>query len=103
MGRIALCNTVLPVGGGPDLNAPIFVPKGTKVEVGQYSPHRDPRVFREDTEAFRPKRWDSINPSQWEFMAFGGGGRVCLGRHKSLVEAAYVLGGLVRQFPRREY
>lgn len=67
MGRIALCDTVLPVGGGPDLSAPIFVPKGTKVEVGQYSLHRDPRVFGEDAEAFRPELWDSINPSQWEF------------------------------------
>ena len=102
MGRIALCDTVLPVGGKPDLNDPIFVPKGTKVEVGQYSLHRDPRVFGEDTEAFRPERWDSINPSQWEFMAFGGGSRACLGRQKSLVEAAYVLARLARQFPRLE-
>lgn len=100
MGRIALCDTVLPVGGGPGLNAPIFVPKGTKVEVGQYSLHRDPRVFGENTEAFRPERWDSMNPSQWEFMAFGGGGRACLGRQKSLVEAAYVIARLARQFQR---
>lgn len=102
MGRIALCDTILPVGGGPDLNAPIFVTKGTKVEVGQYSLHRDPRVFGEDTEAFRPERWDSINPSHWELMAFGGGSRACLGRQKSLVEAAYVLARLARQFPRLE-
>lgn len=102
MGRIALCDTVLPVGGNPELNAPIFVPKGTKVEVGQYALHRDPRVFGEDPEAFRPERWDSITPSQWEFMAFGGGSRACLGRQKSLVEAAYVLARLARQFPRLE-
>lgn len=102
MGRIALCDTVLPTGGGPDLSAPIFVPKGAKVEVGQYSLHRDPRVFGEDTEAFRPERWDSINPTQWEFMAFGGGSRACLGRQKSLVEAAYVLARLAREFPKLE-
>lgn len=102
MSRIALCDTVLPVGGNPDLNAPIFVPKGTKVEVSHYSLHRDPRVFGEDTEAFRPERWDSINPSQWEFMAFGGGSRACLGRQKSLAEAAYVLARLASRFPRLE-
>lgn len=102
MSRIALCDTVLPVGGSPDLNAPIFVPKGTTVQFGQYSLHRDQRVFGEDAEAFRPERWDSINPSQWEFMAFGGGSRACLGRQKSLVEAAYVLARLACQFPRLE-
>lgn len=70
--------------------------------MGHYALHRDQRVFGEDTEAFRPERWESINPSQWEFMAFGGGSRACLGRQKSLVEAAYVLARLARQFPRLE-
>lgn len=102
LGRIALCDTVLPVGGSTDFNVPIFVPKGTKVEMGHYALHRDPRVFGEYTEAFRPERWNTINPSQWEFMAFGGGSRACLGRQKSLVEAAYVLARLARQFPRLE-
>lgn len=102
LGRIALCDTILPVGGNTDVNAPIFVPKGTKVEMGHYALHRDPRVFGEDTEAFRPERWNTINPSQWDFMAFGGGSRACLGRQKSLVEAAYVLASLALQFPRLE-
>ncbi|KAI0902650.1 hypothetical protein F4823DRAFT_569794 [Ustulina deusta] len=29
-----------------------------------------------------------MSPGQWEFMGFGGGSRACLGRQKSLLEAA---------------
>ncbi|KAI1407124.1 cytochrome P450 alkane hydroxylase-like protein [Hypoxylon sp. FL1857] len=102
MGRVALCDTILPVGGGPKHDAPFFVPKGTKVEIGYHALHRDPRVFGEDVEAFRPERWDTINPGQWEFMGFGGGSRACLGRQKSLVEAAYVLARMVMKFEKLE-
>ncbi|KAI1078833.1 cytochrome P450 [Whalleya microplaca] len=102
MGRVALCDTVLPVGGGPNHDAPYFVPKGTKVEIGYHALHRDPRVFGDDVEAFRPERWDSINPSQWKFMGFGGGSRACLGRQKSLVEASYVLARMAMKFEKLE-
>lgn len=102
LGRVALCDTVLPVGGGPNHNAPCFVPKGTKVEMGYHALHRDPRVFGDDVEEFRPERWDSINPGQWEFMGFGGGSRACLGRQKSLAEAAYVLARVAMRFEKLE-
>ncbi len=102
MGRIALRDTVLPVGGGSNHDAPVFVPKGTKVEVGYHALHRNANVFGEDAEIFRPERWNDINPGQWEFMGFGGGSRSCLGRHKSLVEAAYVLARMSKQFAKLE-
>ncbi|KAI0006842.1 cytochrome P450 alkane hydroxylase-like protein [Xylariaceae sp. FL0662B] len=102
LGRVALCDTILPMGGGPNHDAPVFVPKGTMAQVGFHALHRDPRVFGEDFEAFRPERWNSINPGQWEFMGFGGGSRACLGRQKSLVEASYVLARMAMQFEKLE-
>ncbi|KAF7541043.1 hypothetical protein G7054_g969 [Neopestalotiopsis clavispora] len=102
MGRVALCDTFLPVGGGPLQDAPIFAPRGTKVEVGNHALHRDPRVFAADVEDFRPDRWNTISPAQFEFMGFGGGNRACLGRQKSLAEAAYILARMARQFERIE-
>lgn len=102
MGRIALCDTVLPVGGGPNQDAPIFASKGTQVEVGNHALHRDPNVFGDDVEDFRPDRWNAIDPAQFEFMGYGGGNRACLGRQKSLVEAEYVLARMAQRFERME-
>ncbi|KAI7773218.1 hypothetical protein LA080_011505 [Diaporthe eres] len=67
-----LQNVLLEIGGGPDLNAPIFVPKGTKAEQYQSEPVGVHGLW--------------------------GGGRACLGRQKSLVGAAYVLGRLCLNF-----
>ena len=63
-----------------------------------YALHRDPAVFGDDVESFRPERWETIKPGQWEFMAFGGGNRACLGKQKVLVEAAHVLLRLAKTF-----
>ncbi|KAI1130598.1 cytochrome P450 alkane hydroxylase-like protein [Nemania abortiva] len=97
-GRMALYDNSLPVGGGPNQDERVFVPKGTRVQVAYYALHRDPRVFGEDVETFRPERWDTISPGQWEFMPFGGGMRGCLGREKSLVEAAFVLAKMALRY-----
>ncbi|KAF2256069.1 putative cytochrome 52A12 [Trematosphaeria pertusa] len=91
MSRTALKDQKLPVGGGPNKDLPVFVPRGILVVMSYYALHQDPAVFGEDAEDFRPERWDKIRPGQWTFMAFGGGNRACLGQPKVLVEAAYVL------------
>lgn len=96
--RTALQDTQLPTGGGPKQDLPIFVPKGTVVLMGYYALHRDPSVFGEDVATFRPERWQSIKPSSWEFMGFGGGSRVCLGQRKALFEAAFVLVRLAQKY-----
>jgi cytochrome P450 len=98
MGRAARQDTTLPVGGGVSQDGMVFVPKGTLVFMSYYALHRDPVVFGDDTEEFRPERWENIRPTQWEYMAFGGGNRECLGKQKVLVEAAYVLVRLAKRF-----
>lgn len=98
MGRSATQDTKLPVGGGRNQDEPIFIPKGTVANMSWYALHRDPAVYGKDVEAFLPERWETIQPTHWEFMGFGGGNRECLGKQKVLVEAAYVLVRLAEKF-----
>jgi cytochrome P450 len=102
MGRTALCDTKLPVGGGPNQDQPVFAPKGTTVTMSWYALHRDARVFGDDADQFRPERWETIKPSPSEWMGFGGGNRACMGQQKVLAEAAFVLLKLAGRFERIE-
>lgn len=102
LGRIALRDTKLPVGGGPAHDRPMFIPKGSMVIMGHYALHRDPEVFGDDVETFRPERWSSIKPAQWEFLGFGGGNRACLGQQKATIEASYALSRLARAIDKLE-
>ncbi|KAL8952478.1 MAG: hypothetical protein Q9222_001619 [Ikaeria aurantiellina] len=79
-------NTMLPVGGGPDLKSPVFVNKGENVAYSVYSMHRRPDFYGMDAELFRPERWDEDLPmykdpinAKWGYLPFNGGPRVCLG------------------------
>ncbi|KAF7526671.1 hypothetical protein G7054_g10698 [Neopestalotiopsis clavispora] len=94
MGRIALRDTTLPSGGGSNHDQPMFIPKGSQVVMSYYALHRDSNVFGPDVEEFRPERWATISPTQWEYAAFGGGNRACLGQTKAIIEASYVLARL---------
>ncbi|KAL1594564.1 hypothetical protein SLS60_010325 [Paraconiothyrium brasiliense] len=100
--RIAVRDTTLPTGGGIDGTSPIFVKAGTRIQPAFYALHREPSVYGPNVEDFDPHRWKNIKPSQWEFMAFGGGPRNCMGREKSLVEAAYLLAKLAGNYERLE-
>ncbi|KAF1951020.1 cytochrome P450 [Byssothecium circinans] len=102
LARTALNNTHLPSGAGPAQDRPIYVPKGTLVVMSYYALHRDTHVFGEDVEAFRPERWNDVRPGQWEYMAFGGGNRACMGQQKVLVEAAFVLIRMAKAFAELE-
>jgi cytochrome P450 len=51
---------------------------------------------------FVPDRWNTIHPKSYEYMAFGGGQRACLGKEKVLVEAAFFLARLAQRFEKLE-
>lgn len=85
--RVALRDTVLPRGGGPDRDQPIFVPKGTQILIQMYAMARRTDIWGFDVEAFRPERWleDGGRKFGFEFLPFGGGVRQCLGRKFELI------------------
>ena len=57
---------------------PYFVPHGSRVICSHYLTHHMPEIYPEP-ERFRPERWRSIDPSQFEYMPFSAGPRACIG------------------------
>jgi len=108
-GREALEDTILPLGGGPNGNAPIFVPKGSVVMWSVYTMHRRKDYFGEDAEEFNPDRWldepqndrNGIRPT-WEYLPFNGGARICLGQQFALTEASYTIVRMCQAFDKIE-
>ena len=96
--RTASADTILPIGGGINGTSPIYVRKGTEIKVNILALHRVPSVFGPNPETFDPDRWDFISPKVWEYLPFGRGPRVCLGKDKAMAEVKYALTKLVRRF-----
>ncbi len=82
--RVAAHDTTLPRGGGPDGKEPIFVPKGRQVLIATYAMQHRADIWGEDVEAFRPERWEGRKVG-WEFIPFGAGPRMCLGREFAIL------------------
>lgn len=77
--RVAVRDTTLPRGGGPDGSQPIFIPKGRQVLIATYAMQHRADIWGEDVEEFKPERWEGRKVG-WEFIPFGAGPRSCLGR-----------------------
>ncbi|KAJ0104237.1 cytochrome p450 oxidoreductase [Diaporthe amygdali] len=80
-----------------------FFPAGTRVGVSPYVVGRDPKLFGEDADKFRPERWTECSYEQLIAMEhgclhFGHGSRVCLGRHIAMLEITKVIVAVFRDF-----
>ncbi|RHZ63239.1 cytochrome P450 [Aspergillus thermomutatus] len=95
--RLAVRDTVLPRGGGPRGDAPVFVPKGCTLIYTVYAMHRRVDLFGADADEFRPERWETQRYS-WEYLPFNGGPRICLGQQYAMTEALYVLIRFAQEF-----
>ncbi|WAO90086.1 Hypothetical protein NCS54_00749700 [Fusarium falciforme] len=92
---------VVPQGGATISGT--YFPQGTVVGTNTWVAHRNPQVFGEDVEAFRPERWldsDKQRLSAMEscWMPFGAGSRTCIGKNISLLEMNKLVPVLVREF-----
>ncbi|EZF72480.1 hypothetical protein H105_05519 [Trichophyton soudanense CBS 452.61] len=95
--RSAIRDTVLPRGGGPDGQSPVFVPKGTSVIYSAFSMHRRTDIYGPDALEFKPERWETIRPG-WGYLPFNGGPRICLGQQFALTEASYATIRIMQTF-----
>lgn len=77
--RVAVRDTVLPRGSGPDGDQPIAVPQGATVQLGIYLCHRRRDLWGDDATEFRPERWEGRKKS-YDFIPFIAGPQICLGR-----------------------
>jgi cytochrome P450 len=89
---------VLPSGGGRNHEQPLPIPAGTFVIANSWGIHVSKEIYGPDADEWKPERWNSLKPSNKEFVPFGVGPRACLGKDKALAEAAYLLVRLVNRF-----
>ncbi|KAF9632939.1 hypothetical protein BFW01_g3802 [Lasiodiplodia theobromae] len=95
--REALRDTVLPVGGGPDGNAPVAVAKGTVVKYSPYVMQRREDIWGPDALEWKPDRWVGRRVG-WEYLPFNGGPRICIGQQFALTEIAYAVVRILQHF-----
>ncbi|OJI87451.1 hypothetical protein ASPTUDRAFT_62106 [Aspergillus tubingensis CBS 134.48] len=98
--RAATIDTTIPVGGGPDGEAPVFVPKGTEVYYSVHVMHRSKELWGDDADVFRPERWLGKKYG-WDYLPSNGGPRICLDQQFALTEAGYVVVRLLQRFDKR--
>lgn len=99
--RIALRDTVLPRGGGPDGKSRVFVPEGTQVLIPLYAMQHRADLWGKDVEEFRPERWET-HRAGWEYIPFGAGARKCLGQQFGRQEVGYVVSRFCQKYDRIE-
>lgn len=65
-----------------------FVPAGTDIFYNIYAMGRDPSIWGENAEEFRPERWLAMSrmPDNYMYPVFNGGPRECLGRRLAMIE-----------------
>jgi cytochrome P450 len=73
------------------------LPAGTLVQPCLYLVQRDPRVWPDESAAFRPERFLDKKPSVYEYFPFGAGVWRCIGAQFAEYEMRVVLARLVAQ------
>ncbi len=83
-----------------DVVSGVGVPAGTLVIVSPWLLHRRPDTWpdplRFDPDRFLGDTSPSRGPARGDYVPFGAGPRLCIGRDMALVEAVLVLAGLLR-------
>lgn len=75
-----------------------FIPKGTVVAYRPYVFGRSELLWK-DPERFDPERWlNGEVQSQYKFIAFNAGPRICLGKNVALLEAKTLMGTILPRY-----
>ncbi|KAK7052834.1 hypothetical protein VNI00_004153 [Paramarasmius palmivorus] len=82
-------------------NGKYFIKKGTLLVCAEWLNHRDPTVWGDDAEEFKPERmldgkFETLPPNAWQ--PFGYGVRACIGRPFAWQEVALILASMVQRF-----
>jgi cytochrome P450 len=102
--RLALHDTTLPRGGGPDGSLPLAVLKDTPVAYATVIMQRREDLYpptspdSPDPQRFAPERWQNWQPKPWLYIPFNGGPRICIGQQFALAEMGYTLCRLFQRY-----
>lgn len=80
----------------------LTIPEGTNVWIDVVGMHHDPDLWGQDVYEFKPERFDNdlfggCN-HKMGFLPFGFGGRMCIGRHLTIMEYKVVLSLILTRF-----
>jgi cytochrome P450 len=82
----------------------VYLPGGTHVGQSLFAIQRDPNVFGEDANMYRPERWSEADGEKIKAMldsndlVFGGGRFECSGKRVALIELQKVFVELLRRY-----
>lgn len=90
--KLCLSDDVLPDG------TPI--PKGALILFSTWCMGRDEKIWGPDASKFKPERWIEAEkqPTQFEYLVFNAGPRVCLGKTFAELQGVFTLVSLFRKF-----
>ncbi|KAK4498135.1 hypothetical protein PRZ48_010791 [Zasmidium cellare] len=106
--RVALQDTTLPHGGGPDGTEPIGITKDTPIGYSTFVMQRRADIYPPQSSGFPnhlefvPERWENWTPKSWTYVPFNGGPRICIGQQFALTEMAYTVTRILQTFERVE-
>lgn len=106
--RVALEDTTLPHGGGPDGTEPIGIEKDTPIGYSTFVMQRRADIYPPPSSGFPdhltfvPERWENWTPKSWTYIPFNGGPRICIGQQFALTEMAYTVTRILQTFERVE-
>lgn len=96
--RTCVSDCILPSGGVITGKEPIYIRRGTRLEMRFGVMHRDQDYWGPDAEEFRPERWlDDMRP-KWKYIPFLGGARICPAQQMILTQYAFILVKFLRKF-----
>jgi len=78
-----------------------FFPAGSVVGVPIYTLHRDPDIWGNDPDVYRPERWfdtEKATAMHKAFNPFSLGPRACVGRNLAALELSLIIATLVRRY-----
>ncbi len=73
------------------------IPTGTELVMSIYHIHHDPALYP-NPERFDPARWESLDPTTFEYTPFSGGPRMCIGASFAMMEMKIVLAMLLQRY-----
>jgi cytochrome P450 / NADPH-cytochrome P450 reductase len=75
------------------------IPKGSNCLMPQYLANRNPAIFGDDADEFRPDRWIDASPTMTDAkLMFALGNRNCIGQSLALAELHSVLPRLIQHY-----